>query len=399
MSTAFVERELRHLNRNKATGTNSLPPNLLKDCSRFLAPPLAHILNLSLNTSTVPSMWKLAKLSPTFKSGNSEHVKNYQPISVLPVLSKILEKAVHQQLYNFLESNNLLYDCQFGFRKARSTKLATTLFCDKIQKEMDKGRLVGSIFLDLSKVFDTIGHGILLEKLICYGVCRPELAWFTDYLFNRSQLVEINNITSDKRSITSGVPQGSIIGPLMFIIFFNNLQDSISYCDIFQCADTVILFADKNITKIENPLNKDMSSIGNHCKVKELLLNLKKGKTEVMLFGTAQCLKLHGRSLHIVYNSEVINFVTEYVYLGNLVNNHMTLASTFEQAYKKASCRLGLLHNVRRYLTAKPAKMIFELIIMPILTYSSKTKTSFNNTQLQKFSSLERRATKVFGYD
>ena len=97
------------------------------------------LLKLSLNTNTVPSMWKLAKLSPTFKSGNSEHVKNYQPISVLPVLSKILEKAVHQQLYNFLESNNLLYDCQFGFRKACSTKLATTLFCDKIQKEMDKG--------------------------------------------------------------------------------------------------------------------------------------------------------------------------------------------------------------------------------------------------------------------
>ena len=118
-----------------------------------------------------------------------------------------------------------------------------------------------------------------------------------------------------------------------------------------------------------------------------------------MLFGTAQCLKLHGCSLHIVYNSEVINFVTEYVYLGNLVNNHMTLASNFEQAYKKASCRLDLLHNVRRYLTAKPAKMIFELIIMPILTYSSKTKTSFNNTQLQKFSSLERRATKVISYE
>ena len=142
-------------------------------------------------------MWKLAKIFPTFKDGNSEHVKNYRPISVLPILLKILEKAVHQQLYNFLESNSLLYDRQFGFRKPRSTKLATTLLCDKIGKEMDKGRLVGSIFLDLSKAFNTIGHEILLEKLIHYGVCKPELAGFTDYLFNRLQLVEINNITSD----------------------------------------------------------------------------------------------------------------------------------------------------------------------------------------------------------
>ena len=233
ISIAFVERELRHVDRNKATGTDSLPPSLLKDCSRFLASPLAHILNLSLNNSTVPSMWKLAKISPTFKSGKLEHAENYRLISVLPVLSKILEKAVHLQLYIFLESNNLLYDCQFGFRKVRSTKLATTLFCDKIRKEMDKCRLVGSIFLDLSKAFDTIGHEILLEKLIRFGVCGPELAWFTDYLFNRLQLIEINNITSDKQSITSSVPQGSILGPLMFIIFFNDLEDSISYCDIF----------------------------------------------------------------------------------------------------------------------------------------------------------------------
>ena len=157
---------------------------------------------------------------------------------------------------------------------------------------MDKVRLIGSIFLDLLKAFDTIGHGILLEKLIHYGVCRPELAWFMDYLFNRLQLVEINNITSSKRSIISGVPKGSILGPLMFIIFFSDLKDSISYCDIFQYADdTVILFADKDVTKIENALNKDMSSISNYCKVNKFLLNLKKGQTEVMLFETAQPLK------------------------------------------------------------------------------------------------------------
>ena len=148
-----------------------------------------------------------------------------------------------------------------------------------------------------------------------------------------------------------------------------------------------------------------MSSIGNYCKVNEFLLNLEKGNTESMLFGTAQSLKLHGRSLNIIYNNAVINFVIEYVYLGNLMtlasnfDNHMTLASNFERADKKVSGRLRLLHNVRRYLTAESAKMIFELVIMPILTYSSTTKTSFNHNQLQKFSSLEKRATKVIGYE
>ena len=139
-----------------------------------MSPTLAHILSLSLKTGTVPSMRKLAKISRTFKFGNSEHVKNYWPISALPVLSKTLEKIVHQQLYNSLESNKLLYDCQFSFWKARSTKLATTLFCGKIRKKMDKGQLVGTIFLDLAKVFDIIDYEVLLEKLIRYGVCGPE---------------------------------------------------------------------------------------------------------------------------------------------------------------------------------------------------------------------------------
>ena len=160
-----------------------------------------------------------------------------------------------------------------------------------------------------------------------------------------------------------------------------------------------MLFTDKDVTKIENALDKDMSSIDNYGKENKLLLNLKKGKTEVMFFRTAQHPKLHGHSLNIMYNNALINFVTEYAYLGNFADNHMTLASNFERAYKKASGWLCLLHNVRRYLTAESAKIIFELMIMPILTDSSIKKTSFNNTQLQKFSSLERRATKVIGYE
>ena len=279
ISTAFVEREIRQLKQNKATGTDQLPPNLLKDCSVLIAKPIAHILNLSVKTSTVPSLWKSAKICPIFKSGKSELVENYRPISVLPVLSKILEKTVHQQLYSFLETNSLLNDCQFGYRKRRSTKLATALFCDKIRREIENGLLVGCVYLDLSKAFDTIGHSVLLEKLILYGVCGPELAWFTDYLFNRTQLVEINNAVSDESAIMSGVPQGSILGPLLFIVFFDDFKDNLVNCDVTQYADdTVIMFAHKDVEIVEKVLNSDMNHISRYCTENELLLNLKKGE-------------------------------------------------------------------------------------------------------------------------
>ena len=149
VSTAFVERELCKLKRNKASGTDSLPPNLLKDCANAIANPISHIINLSLKSGTVPSAWKSAKVTPIFKSGNSDLVFNYRPISVLPALSKLLERAVHNWFYEYLESNNLLCECQFGFRKKRSTKLASTLFCDSVRKHIDEGHMVGSLFLFL----------------------------------------------------------------------------------------------------------------------------------------------------------------------------------------------------------------------------------------------------------
>ena len=396
VSTVFVQKELRKLKRNKAAGTDNLPPNMLKDCASAIAKPIARIINLSLNTSTVPDLWKSAKINPVFKSGDYSNVENYRLISILPILSKLLERVVHNQFYEYLERNNLLNECQYGFRKNRSTKLATTLFCDTVRKHIDQGKMTGALFLDLSKAFDTIGHGILLEKLILYGVGGNEHSWFTDYLFRRPQHVEQNNIRSETKFITSGVPQGSILGPLLFIVFFNDLPDHLTYCEIFQYADdTVILYADKDIDRIEKMPNADINNNGTYCEQNELLLNLKKGKTETMLFGTSQRLSRSGRDLGITYNGTKINHVSEYVYLGNLLDTKLSLASNFERAYKKASGRVRLLANIRVNLTTEAALLIYRMMILPILTYSATVKTTFTNSQLLKLARLEIRVSKI----
>ena len=164
ISNGFVLNELKKFGRTKATGADGLPPGMLKDIRQDISHPSCYILNLSIETSTVPTLLKLAKIIPVHKSGSYDLPENFKPISVLPVLSKLLEKAVHGQYLRFLENDSLLTDCQYGYRAKRSTNLAAIQFIDDIRHEVDRGNLVGAIFIDFSKAFDTINHGALLTK-------------------------------------------------------------------------------------------------------------------------------------------------------------------------------------------------------------------------------------------
>ena len=182
----------------------------------MIADCVTHLTNLSINSGVVASEWKQAKVVPLFKSGNKDDLDNYRPISILPILSKILEKAVFHQLYSYLSKNSLLSPYQSGFRADHSTQfsqLAVTFLTDKIRGHMDKGLLTGAVFIDLKKAFDTVPHDGLLNKLFRYGIQDQPLSWFESYLTNRTQSVSIENHLSSAANISSGVPQGSVLGP------------------------------------------------------------------------------------------------------------------------------------------------------------------------------------------
>ena len=396
VSIVFVKSFLKKVKRTKATGLDDLPAGMLKDCADYIAVPLRYIVNLSLNTSTVPSAWKEAKIVPIYKSGASSSVENYRPISVLPILSKLLEKAVHTQLSTFLERNNLLNDSQFGYRENRSTDLASALLIDSIRKNGDNGLLTGTLFLDLSKAFDTINHDLIIKKLASYGVGNHETNWFSDYLFCRSQTVIVGNQKSSKFNVSCGVPQGSILGPLIFLMFFNDFPEQLSRANCLQYADdTVIYFASSDANEIEKVLQEEINNIFTYFENNELILNLKKGKTETMLFGTSK--RIGKKTIDIGMNCTKINHTTSYCYLGNTLDPSLTLNQNFDKAYKKASGRLNLLEKMRSFLSVEAAFKIFEMVIVPVLLYSSLIHLQLTKTQAKKFESIERRAKKIIG--
>ena len=227
-----------------------------------------------------------AKVSPLHKNGPCDDVNNYRPISVLPVLSKILERHVHISLMNYLNEHNLLHPTQSGLRSAHSCETALVNMIDRWLHSLDNGQLIGVVLVDFKKAFDLVDHKILLEKLNLYNLSEDSLNWFSSYLQNRTQRVSVNNVLSDQRSILYGVPQGSILGPLLFLMFINDLPlytDDVS-TDMY--ADDTTLF-DVNTSKeaIQANLQKALINLDIWCKHNGMVIN--SSKTKVMLVTTS----------------------------------------------------------------------------------------------------------------
>ena len=392
-----IYNELKNLKRKKAQGLDDIPPGLLKDAASLIAKPLTYVINMSLTEGVVPKDWKAAKVTPLHKSGPSAEIENYRPISVLPALSKILERIVHRQLLRYLESNRLLVNYQFGFRQKMSTELAVTFLTDYIRKQADSGNLTGAIYIDFSKAFDTISHSVLLNKLPRYGITDGELVWFTDYLFLREQSVEINGTISDAFPVYTGVPQGSILGPLLFLLHINDIDGCLKHSSIITYADDTVLFtSSKSVDDIERGLNKDINSVHKWLKENELILNLKKGKTESMLFGTGKRLSLlGGKQLKVYVDGKLINSTKSYKYLGVHLDPTLSLAEHFDKTCKKAASRVNIMRKIRSSLTSDAAEALYRTMVLPIFTYCGSLSLGLPDYSLRKIQSIERRGKNI----
>lgn len=202
--------------RNKAPGYDDITINIIKDTIDIITEPLKNIINLTFTAGVFPEKLKTAKVTAVFKNDNPQKVENYRPISILPSFSKFFEKALHNRIMDFLDKFNILNPNQFGFRKNHSTSLALTHLINKVTSAVDESKITGGVFLDLSKAFDTLDHNLLIHKLDYYGISGVALNWIRSYLENRQQFVQYNGRQSVKQNIVCGIPQGSILGPLLF---------------------------------------------------------------------------------------------------------------------------------------------------------------------------------------
>ena len=263
----------------------------MRDGACSIVEPISHIVNISIITETVPRDFKRAEVVPMFKKGSKLDAGNYRPVSILPILSKVLERAINVQLTDFLEKNSLLHVSQSGFRGGYSTDTCTIDLTDFVKGEISRGKLVGMTLIDVQKAFDTVNHEILLEKMNAMGVSSVE--WFRSYLSQRSQCVVIGNSQSDFEDISCGVPQGSILGPQLFLLYINDMVVSTSSCRLCLYADdSALIFSHKDPQLIASTLSKELDS----CK-KWLIdnkLSLHVGKTECILFGSEKKFKEGG---------------------------------------------------------------------------------------------------------
>lgn len=247
-----MQNEINNLNPNKSPRYDGVSVKIIQSVTNEISEPLSHIFNLTFINGNIPDNLKKALIMPVFKMNENNEFKNYRPISVLTCFSKLLEKLMYKRLIKFIEKNKILTPHQHGFRENRSTELAIIEFTNRLTNAIDNGQFTVGIFLDLSKAFDTINHRILIQKLEHYGIRRITKLWFQDYLKNRIQVVKYRQIRSKEMLTQAGVPQGSILGPILFLLCMNDIENCSKLHSFILFADDTNIFYRNNCLKTNN---------------------------------------------------------------------------------------------------------------------------------------------------
>ena len=376
-----------------APGYDEIGKDILQISLPFTKNPLIYLLNLSLSQGIFPQELKTANVIPLFKSDDPMRFNNYRPVSLLSIFSKIYEKVMYNRIISFLTDQKILYERQFGFRKHHSTYMPLMLLIDKLAKAMEEKEYVIGVFLDFSKAFDTVDHNILLDKLYHYGIRGIAHDWLKSYLNNRQQFVTYNETTSSTSTIRCGVPQGSILGPILFLIYINDLVNVCNNSHPYLFADDTNLFTKgKNLQEIACLINKELKEISIWLKVNKLSLNIK--KTHYMIFTSSKKVD----KVNIEIDGHPIGQVDDTKFLGVFIDKKLTWKKHINYIKGKVARGIGILTKARSLLNTKALKTLYHSFIYPYFSYCNHVWGCVKNKVLEKLIRLQKRAVKIITF-
>ena len=389
----YVFDFVKDINVGKSSGFKEISSECLRDALIVLIPQLSHIFKQSILTGKFPDKWKIGTIVPIFKGGNKEDVSNYRPVSLLPITGKIFEKILHYQIINFLDENEFLTNKQNGFRKNKSTLGSIVNFTSDIFESINNRKYTVAAFIDLKKAFDTVNHKILLEKLYLAGIRGNTLKLITDYLDNRFQKTISNGNISNFNRITCGVPQGSILGPLFFLIYINDLEGVLGGNNFHLYADdTVIYCMNDNVIMAEMELQKILNKFANWCAVNALTINTSKTKT--MLFGSRNKIK-NSYKPELFINNELLQLVPTFKYLGVHLDQTLNFNYHLETLKNNISFKLYMFSKIRRFMNEKCAIIVYKTMLLPFFDYCDIVYMFSGQNELSKLNRHHIRGMRI----
>ena len=377
--------------KNKSCSIDNLPVAILKQISSIISPVLEYLINFSINSGTFPDCLKVSRVVPLYKGGNELDCSNYRPISILNIFSKILEKVVHKQLYHYFEQNNILDDSQFGFRRNRSTTQALLRHTNYIYESLDNDKLLFSLYLDLRKAFDSVDHEILLGKLSHYGIRGTPLNWFRSYLTNRYQYVSINDRCSDMHQITHSVPQGSNLGPLLFLIYIGDFSAVTDYFNFTMFADDCALscnFGREDLLTVHHSINRNLQKISDWLSANKIMIN--SDKTKYILYSYRSNINIRP----IKIGSREIDRVDFVRYLGVFLDSRLRFEHQVNSVSVKLSRTVGMLFKLRSFYPVDVLKRLYYSFAHPHLLYGIELWFATPTYLSNKLKILQRKAVR-----
>lgn len=390
-----VEDLINKIKTYKSSAITGLTSRLLKDAFQALVPQLTYIFNQSLTTGKFPSLWKKANVVLLHKGSDRLNINNYRPISLLPLPGKLLETIIQRRLMDYLAYNEILTDRQWGVRPGRSTTDASAGLVESIVVSLNNKMHTGVLFIDLQKVFDSIDHSILLSKLNDYGVHETELRWFCSYLSDREQRVLVNNTNSNFCTITHGVPQGSCLGPLLFLIYINNISLYLPSSSLYLYADdTAILAVSDNATDLNHTLQTYANDLTRWCYHNKLNINISKSK--VMHFSPSRISSpLIGHTLSVVIDNTPVEQVRHYKYLGYNLDDQLNCDRIFTSTVSKLNNILYIFRKIQPSLSLKASIAILKAKFISYIDYIILFSYMLSRKAFKKLQTLQNHCIRI----